>query len=155
MLALRIILQPKHVLHIKRIYNLFAVGRDHGVGDIDVGGSHGAGQIIKQARAVAGVDLDDGVDLGSFVVEGDMGRYLERLFALLDLVARFERVARDNFTAQGLGDHLAQAGQAGGFVGVAVGILYPEGVRHKAVLGGITARVHHIGPHQCQRTRKS
>ena len=64
--------QPEHVFDVKRIDHLFAIGRDHRACDIDVVVRKRARQIIQQAGAVAGIDLDDRVDLGAFVIKGDM-----------------------------------------------------------------------------------
>ena len=144
--------QPEHILDVKRIDHLFAKGRDHGRGDIDVVGRQGPGEVIEQAGTVAGVHLDDRVDFRAIVIKGDMRGHAKGTFAFLELVAGFDRLAGDDFALQCLLDHVAQARQAVGLEGMPIGVLYPEHGRRKAVLGGIGARVHHIGPHQRQRT---
>jgi hypothetical protein len=79
--------QAEHVLDVEDVHHLRAIGRDDRMGDIDVGRRERLGQIIEQAGPVAGVDLDDRVDLRALVVEGDMRRHVEGPFAFLDLVA--------------------------------------------------------------------
>ena len=57
------------------------------------------------------------VNLGPFIVEGDRGRHIEGAFAFLDLVARFDGLARDNIPPQCFGNHFAQPGDAHVLIG--------------------------------------
>ena len=79
--------QAEHVLDVEGIHHLFAIGRDHRRGDVDIGGGQRSGEIVEQAGAVAGIDLDDRVNLRSVIVESDMGGPAEGAFAFPELVA--------------------------------------------------------------------
>ena len=70
--------------------------------EIVVGGQR-AGEVVEQAGAVAGLDLDDGVDVGAGVVEAEPGRHDEVALALLDPVLVLQRVAGDDLAAAACG----------------------------------------------------
>ena len=84
-----VIFQPEHVFDVKRVDNLFTVGRNNRARDIDICIGEGLGQIKQQAGAVTCVDLDDGVDFRAVVIKDDGGRHFERAFALFDFLFLF------------------------------------------------------------------
>ena len=98
-LALGVQLQPEQVLDVEDVDRLLAVGGDDRRGDRDVVGGQRAGEVVEQARPVAGLDLDDRVDVRAGVVEADPGRHHEVALAPLDPVLVLQRLAGDDLAA--------------------------------------------------------
>src|SRR4029079_6117741 len=119
-LALGVELQAEEVLDVEDVDGLVAVGGDDRRGDRDVVCGERPGEVVEEAGTVAGLDLDDRVDVRAGVVEGDAGREDAVALAPLDLVLVVERLAGDDLAGEDADDAATQAGEPMLLVGLAL-----------------------------------
>ena len=74
-------LQPGYVLYVEHIDRLDTVGRDHRTRYHHVRPVQRVGKVVDETRAVPRVDLNDRMDVRTFIVEGDFRRNPETQFA--------------------------------------------------------------------------